>query len=164
MTAWNIKQFPDQLLRRVSKPVDVIDSSIQLVARKLIQTMRQQPGGIGIAAPQVGILKRIAIVDISRKVKGASCHVMINPVIVKRAQKRTFREGCMSLPDYTANAYRWNEVVVEWCNLKGGLERYVAVGIEAICMQHEVDHLDGVLFIDRVGSLKSDVFRRLRYL
>lgn len=131
---------------------------------RLIKIMRLQPGGIGIAAPQIGILKRIAIVDVSSKVSEAKLHILINPEIMKLDKEVILREGCMSLPDYTANVRRFDKVIVKWQDLAAKTVIYQATGLEARCIQHEIDHLNGVLFVDRVASLNSDIFRRKRYL
>jgi len=122
--------------------------------------MHQQPGGIGIAAPQVGVLKCVIIIDVSRKIQGKAQLVMINPVITAESDFRIFREGCMSIPDFTANVRRANTIKVEWFDLDMKVNRIETDGLEAVCIQHEVDHLNGILFLDRVSSLKIDVFRR----
>jgi len=160
----NIRTFPDKLLRSVSNPVKALDKTTKAFIHTLIETMYAQPGGIGIAAPQVGVLTRIAIVDVSRKVPGADRLVLINPEVTKMAKKRPIREGCMSLPHYTANVARWDQIEVKWTDITGHIRCIQTTGLEAICIQHEVDHLNGLLFIDRVSSLKRDVFRRKRYL
>lgn len=122
--------------------------------------MRTQPDGIGIAAPQIGISKQIAIVDVSPRIPGAKRILLINPVILKTEQETISREGCMSLPEYSAYLKRFNRVMVGWYDEKGAYHSKWAEGIEAICIQHEVDHLMGKLFIDRVVCLKSDMIPR----
>jgi peptide deformylase len=164
MSKFRIKIFPDSVLRRVCTPVRKVDQEIWTFVDDLSAFMERQPGGIGIAAPQVGVRKQIAIVDVSPKVAQAQRIVLINPKITQTRGRRLLREGCMSLPDYTANVLRWVEIEVEYMNLDGKILKQQATGIEAICIQHEIDHLNGLLFIDRVGCLKSDVFRRKRYL
>jgi peptide deformylase len=164
MPVFVIKTFPEAVLRRLCRPVSRIDKKTVQFVDKLIKTMKKQPGGVGIAAPQVGVATRIAIVDVRPKDPSAKQLILINPKIIKQAKKKTFREGCMSLPDFTANVTRWVEIEIESLGLDGNLYRHHARGIEAICVQHEIDHLNGMLFIDRVRSLKSDVFRRKRYL
>ena len=164
MSLLKIRTFPDSVLRRVSDPVIKVDRSLRLFIDRLIDTMRHQPGGIGIAAPQVGILKKVAIVDVSSKVPGARLLVLINPVIVSAEDYQANREGCMSLPDYTANIKRAQRLVVKWQDLGLKEHQMPAEGLEARCIQHEIDHLNGMLFVDRAASLKSDVFRRKRYL
>ena len=159
-----IRQFPDPILRRISEPVKRMDRSIYTFVDQLIKIMKRQPGGIGIAAPQVGIAKQIAIVDISPKIGGSKLLVLVNPVILLLKSEGIFREGCMSLPDFTANVKRAEEIKVQWRDINFKKQEMTAFGLEARCIQHEVDHLNGLLFVDRVTSLKSDVFRRKRYL
>ena len=159
-----IRKFPDPLLRHVSKPVTQFDSKLEVFAKQLVTVMKNQPGGIGIAAPQIGVLKRVAIVDVSPKVPNSSLLILINPEIIKSREVIVLREGCMSLPDFTANVRRFEEIEVKWQDLKGNWQYKIAVSLEARCIQHEIDHLNGLLFLDRVSTLKSDVFRRKRYL
>jgi peptide deformylase len=130
----------------------------------LKKTLYAQRGGIGIAAPQVGLAKRIIMIDVSPKDPTKERLVMINPIILGYAGEVLSLEGCMSLPDYTANIKRAIKITVEWTDERGRLNQKLATGIEAICIQHEIDHLNGVLFIDRVSSLKTDVFPRRKRL
>ena len=164
MASFRIRQFPDPSLRKISSPVLRLDRRLREFIDRLIETMRRQPGGIGIAAPQVGVLKRIAIVDVSAKIPGAQLRVLINPEIVEISDPETYREGCMSLPDFTANVRRGGQIRVSFQDLEMRKIEISAEGLEARCIQHEVDHLNGMLFVDRVTSLKTDVFRRKRYL
>lgn len=160
----HIRQFPDPALRKVSEPIRRIDAGVRDLIDRLIQTMRKQPGGVGIAAPQIGVLRQVAIVDVSPKVPGAQLIILINPQIIDFQGWEVFREGCMSLPDYTANVRRAEQILVRWRGLDFKKCELSTSGLEARCIQHEVDHLNGLLFVDRVASLKSDVFRRKRYL
>ncbi len=161
-----IRIFPDPVLRAECDLVTRFDAALSTFVNTLWNTMKQQPGGIGIAAPQIGISKQIAIVDLTKKQTATSPIFMINPKILASAVSRNcvVREGCMSLPDFTANVIRSETVTIEYLNLAGETIRHHAVGLEAICVQHEIDHLNGQLFVDRVSSLKGDVFRRKRYL
>jgi len=159
-----IKLFPDQVLRKVCATVKKIDRETLDLIHSLIKTMEIQPGGMGIAAPQIGVLKRIAIVDVSKKDLNCKRHIIINPVILESSKMRISREGCMSIPDYTANVKRAKKIKVRWQDLQLNTHTKVAYGIEAICFQHEIDHLNGMLFLDKVSSLKSDVFQRKVYL
>lgn len=160
----HILKFPEPVLRQISKPIIRFDSSVEKLAHRLIKTMRLQPGGVGIAAPQIGVLKRVAIVDVSPKVSGSQRLILINPEVIQLEEEIVLREGCMSLPDYTANVKRYDTVTVKWQDLTGNPVFHKAHGFEARCLQHEIDHLNGILFVDRVASLSSDVFRRKRYL
>lgn len=159
-----IRIFPDPVLRKISLPVAKMDVGLITFVRKLEKTMEAQPGGIGIAAPQVGVLRQIAVVDVSPKETGTQRLILVNPVILERFEEKIVREGCMSLPHYTANVTRAARIRVRWLDFEMRRREKVASGLEAICIQHEVDHLNGMLFLDRVGCLNSDVFRRKRYL
>lgn len=162
MAVLPIRLFPDFVLRQKSKPVPKIDGDIQEFIKDLLETMYSQPSGIGIAAPQVGKPKRIIVVDVSPRDPNKGQEIMINPVILRSEGQIVTREGCMSLPDYTASLLRAERIWVRWYDLAGKRHERSAKGIEAVCIQHEVDHLNGVLFIDRVASLRTDVFPRAR--
>ncbi len=164
MAVLSIVRFPDPILRERSRDIDAFGAVFSKFVDELLDTMLQGPGAIGIAAVQVGKLLRVAIVDVSPREPGARRHILVNPRIVSSRGERLVREGCLSLPDYTANVTRAEEVVVEGLDRHGRAVRVKSSGVEAICFQHEVDHLNGVLFIDRVANLKTDVFRRKRYL
>ena len=118
---------------------------------------------MGIAAPQIGILSRLAVVDTSRNPKHPGGHgllVLVNPQITAHDGEQFFREGCLSLPDYTANIRRFQSVTVEALGLDGEPVMVEAEGFDAVVLQHEIDHLDGVLFLDRVANMGTDLFRR----
>ncbi len=133
------------------------------VERDLLDTMEAAPGCVGLAAPQIGEEVRMVAVDCSEHPKAAGAHngvlVLVNPVIVESSGAEVGREGCLSIPHLTANVRRATRIVVEAAR---GI-RVESTGFEARCLQHEVDHLDGVLFLDRVDSLARDVFRRKTY-
>jgi len=134
----------------------------------LLETMRASPGCVGIAAPQVGMASRIIVVDVSTHRRGGQEEnhgllVLVNPEILAMGGKQLVREGCMSVPDYTANVQRAQWVLVDALDREGKQTILEAIGFEAVAIQHEVDHLDGYLFLDRVSSIKTDLFRRKRY-
>jgi peptide deformylase len=131
------------------------------VARDLIDTMRAFPGCVGIAAPQIGEPVRVAVVDCSGHPRAEDPNgllVLVNPRIVRAEGAQLGREGCLSIPDLTANVRRATTIAVE-----AGRVAVQSVGFEARCIQHELDHLDGVLFLDRVESLAHDLFVRKVY-
>jgi peptide deformylase len=135
------------------------------VAADLLDTMAAAPRCVGIAAPQIGEALRIATVDVTGHPKATSCAgrlVLVNPVIVHAAGSEVGREGCLSIPDFTADVRRAARVVVEAADRQGAPLRVKAEGFEARCLQHEIDHLDGILFLDRVES-PTQVFRRKSY-
>src|SRR4051794_29071132 len=138
---------------------------VERVVADLLDTMAVSPRCVGIAAPQIGEEVRIATVDVTGHPKATSCAgllVLVNPVIVEASGTAVGREGCLSIPDFTADVRRATDVVVEARARAGGPLRVVADGFEARCLQHEIDHLDGILFLDRVES-PTQVFRRKSY-
>lgn len=162
MAVLSIRLFPDPMLRKHSKAVSWDDPRILRLVKDLTETLYKQPGGIGIAAPQVGESQRVIVVDVSPRDPSRRREIMLNPQILKQEGEVLSREGCMSLPDYTANIKRFAHILIQWVDLRGRYHQRWTEGIEAVCLQHEIDHLNGVLFIDRVASLKTDVFPRRR--
>ncbi len=163
-----ILEFPDPRLKERSAPVADVDAAVSSVIGDLLETMRASPGGVGIAAPQVGVLSRIIAVDVSAHKRGGreqnhGLLVLVNPEVLARGGKQLVREGCMSVPDYTANVQRAQWVLVDALDREGKQLIVEAVGFEAVALQHEMDHLDGILFLDRVVSVKTDLFRRKKY-
>jgi peptide deformylase len=163
-----ILQFPDPRLKEVSVPVTGVSAEVSSFIDDLLATMRAFPGCVGIAAPQVGMLRRIIAVDVAVHRRGSQEEnhgllVLVNPEILAMGGRQLVREGCMSVPDYTANVQRGQWVLVDALDREGKQIILEAVGFEAVAIQHEVDHLDGYLFLDRVSSVKTDLFRRKRY-
>ena len=157
-----VRLFPDPVLRKPSRAVPRPEDARGLIQR-LTETMLSQPNGIGIAAPQLGENVRVFIMDVSPRDPSKKRHIMINPAMVSRGREVMSREGCMSLPDYTANVRRSEWVTVVWQNEKGRRQKKTFRGIEARCVQHEMDHLEGLLILDRVACLKTDVLPRRRH-
>jgi peptide deformylase len=152
------------LKRRAAEASDAAE--VDRVVADLLDTMAAAPRCVGIAAPQIGEEVRIATVDVTGHPKASSCAgllVLVNPVVVEASGSDVGREGCLSIPDFTADVRRATHVVVEATDRDGAPLRVEADGFEARCLQHEIDHLDGILFLDRVDSLKTDVFRRKQY-
>jgi peptide deformylase len=163
MSVLPVLLYPDRMLKTVCPPVDDL-SAIQPVIDDLIDTMDAgPPRTVGIAAPQIGALLRVAIVHSERNPKypgGSGLLTLVNPVIVERDGMQSFREGCLSLPDYTANIRRSAQITVAFVDRRGETKKITAEGFEAVVLQHEIDHLDGILFLDRVADIKTDLFRR----
>ncbi len=157
-----IRIFPDPILRKKPAPVVRFGQPLRQIADILEKIMRQQPHGIGIAAPQIGISLRLAIVDVSSRVPGAKTLILANPEILGLEDEKSSREGCMSIPDYSATIKRYDFVRYRYQDLTGQWVYRESAGIEAVCIQHEIDHLHGMLFIDRVTSLKRDMIPRPR--
>jgi peptide deformylase len=159
-----IVMVPDARLKTPCEVVVEFDSSLRELARDLEDTMRAGPGSVGVAAPQIGDMRRVAVVDTSGHRKfGAESQgffVLVNPQIFEGDGERLGREGCMSLPDFTANVKRFESVLVRFQNVDGEWQELRCHDFEAVAMQHEIDHLDGILFLDRVSNLATDVFPR----
>lgn len=151
--------YPDPILKEVCRPADWRDPEARAVALDLIDTLRSGPG-VGVAAPQIGSALRIFVVDVTPKHPGHGLLTLFNPVLIRGEGEHHGREGCLSIPDYTANVRRYAEIEFRAHTLEGQEVSLKSAGFEAICLQHELDHLDGVLFLDRVSCLKTDVFRR----
>jgi peptide deformylase len=165
MSVLPILTYPDPRLKQVSAPVDTFDEALRAFVADLEQTMRSGPGAVGIAAPQVGRFQRIVIVDVSGKPKvpGHGRLILVNPEIMEWEGFAVGREGCLSVPDYTGNVIRAERVSVIARDEQGAQHRYHMEGFEARALQHEMDHLDGLLFLDRLVSRRNDLFRRKVY-
>jgi peptide deformylase len=161
-----IRTFPDPLLKTPSRPVEQITPQVARLITDLIETMRHHPRCVGLAAPQVGWNFRVAVVDVTAHPKARSSSgltILINPTIAIQEGGLIQREGCLSIPDFTANVHRAVRVQVKARDGSGKPWMRWFEGFEAIAMQHEIDHLNGTLFLDRVANLKTDVFRRKTY-
>src|SRR5215208_4209082 len=151
--------YPDARLKQVAAPVQA--KELEQVSADLLDTMRSRERCVGLAAPQLGELVRVVVVDVRGHPKAETDNgllVLANPRVVETEGSDVAREGCLSIPDLTANVRRATSIVVE--HAEGRLESH---GFEARCVLHEIDHLDGVLFLDQVESLVDDVFRRRSY-
>lgn len=164
MAIREIRVYPDPVLKTVCTPVEGLDDSVDTLVQDLLDTMYASGHSVGVAASQIGDTRRVVVVDVSENKLGRDDNhgslVMINPEILDREGKKTMREGCMSVPDYTGNVTRAEMVVVQFLDRRGREQVIRASGFEAVAIQHEMDHLDGNLFLDRVSNLKTDVFRR----
>jgi peptide deformylase len=157
-------RIPDPVLKRRSE--DLAGMSAEELVQDLIDTMEASPACVGLAAPQIGISKRAFALDVSRHPKTTVCHglvVMFDPSIIESEGTDVGREGCMSVPDLTANVSRARRIVVQGHSPEGEKLVIATEGFEARAFQHEIDHLDGLLILDRVRSLSTDVFRRKNY-
>lgn len=162
-----VLRYPHPLLKRLCRQVEAIDNTIFTLVADLLDTMAAGPGSVGVAAPQIGVTLRVCVVDVSASRHGKEnnhgCLCMINPLIVEQRGAAIMREGCMSVPDYTGDVERATEITVRFREPAGGEREMTATGFEAVAIQHEMDHLDGVLFLDRIVSLKTGLFRRKDY-
>ncbi len=160
--------YPDERLKQACASVTEFDDELRQFITDLEAFMRTQPGGIGIAAPQVGRFQRITIVDLTGMTRGKHKKpvpnqgrlILINPEITEWDGFELGREGCMSVPDYTGNVIRATRISFTAFDEWGEEQQYQSEGFEARAIQHEVDHLDGLLFLDRVVSRRTDLFQR----
>jgi peptide deformylase len=156
--------YPDERLKQISAPVTAFDDELRRFLADFEDTMRASPGGVGLAAPQVNRFQRIVIVDVSARPKTPNHGrlLLINPEIIEREGEAVGREGCLSVPDYTGNVVRATRIRVCARDAYGAAIEYECVGFEARAVQHEMDHLEGLLFLDRLVS-QRDLFRRKVY-
>lgn len=160
MTVLNILTYPDKFLSRQTAPVENIDGALQTVFENMATTMYEAPG-VGLAAPQVGIGQSFIIYDIAPRDDGRDLHVLVNPKIVtSEGEIISENEGCLSVPDYRADVRRAERILVEGADRDGKPLRFEAQGLLAIVIQHELDHLEGTLFIDHISALKRQMYRR----
>jgi len=167
MAVREVLRYPNALLKREARQLAPAERELaERVGRDLVDTMRSFPRCVGIAAPQLGDLVRMVVVDVTDHPKATACHgelVLVNPRVVASSGAEVAREGCLSIPDLTANVRRATHVTIEAGAPDGSPRAIETEGFEARCLLHELDHLDGILFLDRVDSLRTDVFRRKRY-
>ena len=160
----DIVLVPDARLKTPCEVVSEFGDELQNVARDLEETRRASLGCVGIAAPQIGEMVRLALLDTSGHKKwGAQSQgffALVNPVLLSRNGEKIGREGCLSLPDFTANVARATQIRVRFQDLNGQDCEAEFENFEAVVVQHELDHLDGILFLDRVSNLQTDVFAR----
>ena len=156
MTVREIINLPDKRLRLVSEPVKRIDASLRKLVEDMFETLYAAPG-IGLAGIQVGVAKRVIIMDLSKKDDTRKPEVFINPEITWASEeKSSYEEGCLSIPEYYEEVERPAVVKVKYLDLDGKAREVEASGLLATCLQHEIDHLNGILFIDHISKLKRD--------
>jgi peptide deformylase len=152
--------LPDPILRQVSDPLEQVDDAVRALYQDMLDTMYDAPG-IGLAAIQVGIPKRMLVIDLSKDDEEKKPQVFINPEILQTSDERsTYEEGCLSIPDYYAEVERPSRIRVKHVGLDGKEQITEAEGLLATCLQHEIDHLNGVLFIDYISRLKREMVIR----
>jgi peptide deformylase len=155
MSVLEILTIPDKRLKHKSSEVENFDKSLEKIVKDLFDTLYSSGNGIGLAAPQVGIKKRIVVIDLKEEGKSVPI-TFINPKIIFSSDENSVNEeGCLSIPGYYAEIKRPNVVEVEWTDLDGKKNKDKLTGLMSICIQHEIDHLDGILFIDYLSNLKK---------
>jgi peptide deformylase len=159
-----IRNYPDPILRVLCPEVETFDADLGQLARDMVETMHSAPG-IGLAAPQVGVELRLAVVDLSVGEDQGQVHVLVNPKIVAAEGREVDEEGCLSIPGITEKVPRPARIQLQAWSLAGEMREIEADGLFARAICHEIDHLDGVLFVDRVVGLRKErVKRQLRRL
>ena len=152
--------LPDPILRQVSKPIETMDSEVKKLADDMLETMYDAPG-IGLAAIQIGVARRMLVLDVSKDGEDKKPLVFINPEVVASSDARSvYEEGCLSIPDYYAEVERPAAIKVKHLDRDGKEQLTEADGLLATCLQHEIDHLNGVLFIDHISKLKREMVIR----
>jgi len=166
MSSLQILTYPDDRLKQLCDEVPEINADIKGFIQQLEATRQAGPGAVGIAAPQVGLHKRIVIVDVSGSRKPCDNHghmIMINPEITHWEGMAMGREGCLSVPEFTGNVIRAEAIKLHYQDENGQSHEIDSSGFEARAIQHEMDHLDGLLFLDRLVSRRTDLFKRKVY-
>lgn len=153
MAVLEVLTWPDDRLRAIATEVPAVNDTVQQLVADLFDTLEWE-GGVGLAATQVGIALRVVITDCGRRDPAASRRAYINPRIIDRVGTVVWREGCLSLPGISAEVERAETITVAYLDPQGVARQHTCSGLEAVCLQHELDHLDGQLYIDRLGSLE----------
>ena len=148
----DILKYPDKRLRTIAKPVVSVDETIRQQVKDMFETMYEAPG-IGLAATQVNFHQRIIVIDISDQCNEPIC--LINPEVIEKSGEIQWEEGCLSVPDYYENIVRANDIKVHAINQNGETFELEASEMLSVCIQHEIDHLDGILFVDHLSKLKQ---------
>ncbi|MEE9523276.1 MAG: peptide deformylase [Thermodesulfovibrionales bacterium] len=162
MSVLKIHTYPDEILKRPADPLKDINGKVQPLIDDMINTMHAAPG-IGLAAPQIGKSDRLVVVDITNAEEEHPLIVLINPVIAEFEGKMDSEEGCLSVPDYIYTIRRHEKILVKGLDRNGKEIEIEATGLLSRALQHELDHLDGILFIDRLSKIKKEFFKK-RYL
>ena len=166
MAVLEVLTYPDARLKQECSPVEHFDAALRAFVADLEETRQAGPGAVGIAAPQVGCRQRIVIVDVSTLKRPVPNHghlILVNPEITAWDGYAVGREGCLSVPDYTGNVIRAERIHLVAFDPYGERREFDMAGFEARAVQHEMDHLDGLLFLDRLVSKRNDLFRRKTY-
>lgn len=162
MALRTILHYPDPVLKKISAPVASIDDELRTLAQDMAETMYDAPG-VGLAAPQVGVSRRLIVIDCAPQDAPPDLIVAVNPEIIAREGEVCEEEGCLSVPEYSARIPRSAKVTARYLDLDGNTLVREAEGLLAVAFQHEIDHLDGILFVDRLSPLKRGIFKK-KYL
>lgn len=162
MALRRILHYPDPVLKKISIPVETIDLELRTLAHDMAETMYDAPG-VGLAAPQVGVSRRLIVMDCAPSDAPAELIIAVNPEIIAREGEIFEEEGCLSVPEYNARVSRSAKVTARYLDLEGETVVREAEGLLSVAFQHEIDHLDGILFVDRLSPLKRGIFKK-KYL
>ena len=162
MSILKILHYPEPLLKEKSLPVTEFNAELRQLAEDMAETMYDAPG-VGLAAPQVGALKRLIVLDCSGSDEPNEPIFAVNPEIIARESESLEEEGCLSVPGFWANVKRASTVTVRYQDVEGNFHEQTVDGLLGICFQHEIDHLEGILFVDRLSPLKRSMFKK-KYL
>ena len=163
MALREVLRFPDKRLKGISKTINEIDAKVRELARDMIDVMYDEPG-IGLAAPQIGDPVRLIVLDTEWTEEGKEKEpvALVNPEIIERSGNIIWTEGCLSVPDFTADVERSETITVRGLDLDGKELQEQATCLRSVCFQHEIDHLDGILFIDRISRLRRSLYIKKR--
>ena len=160
MTRLTILEYPDPRLRTRATPVATVDDSVRQLLDDMLETMYDAPG-IGLSGNQIGLLRRLVVLDVARADEKPNPIRMVNPEILWRSEElSTYNEGCLSLPEQYADVSRPAQIKFRYLDEKGHRQEMQADGLLATCVQHEIDHLEGVLFVDHLSALKRNIILR----
>lgn len=162
MALLTVRTFPDPILKQVAKPVQQFDDALKHLTENMLETMYDSKG-IGLAANQVGVLKRVVVMDIYSGEEDTSLRdpqVYINPIIIENSGEVCTEEGCLSVPEYVADVKRAEKIIVSYQDVEGKKHTVEANELKAVCFQHELDHLNGILFIDHLSLLKQKMVKK----
>ncbi len=159
MAVLEVLRYPNPVLKSKAILVKEIDSELRSLINDMAETMYAS-SAVGLAAPQVGKLLKVAVIDVTPKAEGKNLIVLINPKIVAKEGETVLEEGCLSVPDYREKVKRWARVKVEALDQEGKIREIEGEGLLSIALQHETDHLNGMLIIDRISSLKRSIFKK----
>lgn len=159
MALLEIRKYPERILKQKAASIESIDAHTQNLINDMIETMRAARG-VGLAANQIGVLKRLCVIDASTGEEKCPLIILINPLIIEKEGTVESDEGCLSIPGYTTSVKRAESVYVRGLNREGRTIEIEGTGLLARALQHEIDHLDGFLIIDRMSPIKKEFFKR----
>jgi peptide deformylase len=159
MTLLKILHYPDKKLHRVAKNVEIFDHKLKELANNMLETMYYE-NGIGLAATQVDVLLRLITMDLSKNTSNKKPEIFINPIILEYSGDTISEEGCLSVPSIYEKIHRYEQIKVQYQNLQGELVTETCDGLRAVCFQHEIDHLNGKIFVEYLSAMKLNFIKK----